>query len=128
MTTGRGGIAAFLADKNYAQQCFVFSEPILAKKQGAETQTFLIADSGYNPYTGVIITSGKIAKEKPELVKAMHASMQQGWQAYLDDPKPANAVMSQLNKQMDPETFAAGAEAQKPLIADDTKPQKNCAS
>src|SRR5512133_665565 len=25
-----GGIAAFLADKNYAQQCFIFSEPIAA--------------------------------------------------------------------------------------------------
>jgi NitT/TauT family transport system substrate-binding protein len=114
-----GGIANFLADKNFAQQCFIFAEPIMAKAKGADPQTFLIADSGYNPYTGVIITSGKLAKEKPGLVAMMIQSMEQGWRAYLDDPKPANDVMSQLNKQMDPETFAAGAEAQKPLIEGD---------
>lgn len=114
-----GGIAGFLADKNYAQQCFVFAEPIMAKARGADPQTFLIADSGYNPYTGVIITSGKLARDKPQLVKAMHAALQEGWRAYLDDPKPANEVMQKLNRQMDPATFAAGAEAQKPLVEDE---------
>jgi NitT/TauT family transport system substrate-binding protein len=111
-----GGIANFLADKDYAQQCFVFAEPITARAKGADPQTFLIADSGYNPYTGVIITSGKLAKENPQLVSAMQKSMVEGWQAYLDNSKPANDVMAKLNKQMDSETFAAGAEAQKPLI------------
>ncbi len=115
----KGGIANFLADKNFAQQCFVFSEPILAKKQGAQPKTFLIADSGYNPYTGVVITSGQIARDNPKLVQAMVESLKQGWRTYLDDPKPANAVMGQLNKQMDAETFAAAAEAQKSLVEDD---------
>ena len=32
------------------------------------------------------------------------------------DPKPANQVMAKLNKSMDLETFAAAAEAQKPLV------------
>lgn len=111
-----GGVANFLADKSFAQQCFVFAEPLIVKKQGAEAQTFLIADAGYNPYTGVIITSGKIARDKPALVAAMAESMRQGWRLYLDDPKPANDVMSKLNKQMDADIFAAGAEAQKLLI------------
>lgn len=115
-----GGIANFLADKNVAQQCFVFAEPMTAKAKGVEPQTFLIADSGYNPYTGVIITNGKLAKDKPALVTAMRQSMVDGWRAYLDDPKPANEVMQKLNtKTMDAAGFAAGAEAQKPLIEDD---------
>jgi NitT/TauT family transport system substrate-binding protein len=54
-----GGITNFLNDKDYAQQCFVFSEPIAAKRQGADAQVFLVADAGYNPYTGVVITSGE---------------------------------------------------------------------
>ncbi len=111
-----GGIANFLADKNFSQQCFIFSEPLAAKKQGADPQTFLIADSGYNPYTGVIVTSGKYAREHPEQVKAMVASLTAGWQQYLTDPKPANDVMGKLNKAMDAETFAAAAEAQKSLV------------
>jgi len=117
-----GGISNFLADKSFAQQCFVFSEPLSARKQGVEAQTFLIADAGYNPYTGVIITSGKYLKTHPETVKNMVASLQAGWQMYQDDPKPANAVMGALNKSMDAETFAAAAAAQKPLIeSKDTK-------
>jgi NitT/TauT family transport system substrate-binding protein len=117
-----GGIANFVADKNFAQQCFVFSEPLAAKKHGADPQVFLIADSGYNPYTGVVITSQKYLNEHRQVVESMAKSLQIGWTAYQKDPRPANELMAQLNKNMDPETFAAAAEAQKPLIeSDDTK-------
>jgi len=117
-----GGIANFLADPNFAQQCFVFSEPIAAKKAGSDPQTFLVADSGYNPYTGVIITRGEVVKNHPDQIGSMVKALQDGWRAYQDDPKPANEAMAKLNKSMDAETFAAAAEAQKPLIeSDDTK-------
>lgn len=117
-----GGVANFLADKNFSQQCFVFSEPLAARKQGGDPQTFLIADAGYNPYTGVVITSNEFLKNNPKTVKAMDAALREGWRAYLDDPRPANAVMGKINKSMDAETFAAAAEAQKPLVeSEDTK-------
>jgi NitT/TauT family transport system substrate-binding protein len=111
-----GGVAAFLAKSDYSQQCFVTSEPIVAKRQGATPETFLIADSGYNPYTTVLVTSGKTLKEKPGLVKAMAEACREGWRAYLTDPAPTNAVMGTLNKDMDVEAFAEGAKAQAPLI------------
>lgn len=111
-----GGIANFLADANFSQQCFVFSEPLAAKKSGGDPQTFLVADSGYNPYTGVIITRSEIAKAKPDQVSAMVKSLGDGWRAYQSDAKRANDAMGKLNKSMDAETFAAAAEAQKPLI------------
>ena len=111
-----GGPGNFLANKDFAQQCFITSEPIAAKKAGSDPQVFLIADSGYNPYTAVIITTGKLAKENPSLIRNMFLSLQDGWRAYLNDPKPANAVMGKLNPDMDQETFTAAAEAQKPLI------------
>lgn len=114
-----GGVANFLADKNFSQQCFVFSEPIAARHKGADPQTFLIADAGYNPYTGVIITRGQTLRDKPQLVKAVFQALQDGWRSYLDDPKPANDLMGQLNKTMDAQTFAKGAEAQKPLVETD---------
>ena len=112
-----GGIANFLADKNFAQQCFVFSEPLAAKKQGSDPKTFLIADSGYNPYTGVIVTSGKYLKEHPAQVAAMAESLREGWEQYQKDPKTANEVMGKLNKSMDAETFAAAAKAQEELVS-----------
>ena len=55
----------------------------------------------------------------------MERALREGWRAYLDDPKPANEVMGKINKSMDAETFAAAAEAQKPLIeSDETKDER----
>jgi NitT/TauT family transport system substrate-binding protein len=114
-----GGPANFLHDPNFAQQCFVTSEPIAAQKAGSDPQVFLIADTGYNPYTTVIITRGDYIKSHPDQVKAMTAALRDGWEAYLADPSKANAVMEKLNPDMDAPTFAAAAAAQKPLIQTD---------
>jgi NitT/TauT family transport system substrate-binding protein len=116
-----GGPAAFLHDPNFAQQCFITSEPIAAARAGSDPQVFLIADAGYNPYTGVVITRAKFIADHPEEVRAMAKSLRQGWQSYLDDPTRANIAMHQLNNDMDLQTFAAAAEVQKPLIQPDEK-------
>ena len=114
-----GGIAEFLAGKDYAQQCFITSEPLTAKAQGSDPQTFLVADSGYNPYTAVIITRGSYLKDHPGTVKSVRSALLEGWQSYLADPKPANDAMAKLNKGMDAATFAQTAEAQRALIIPD---------
>jgi NitT/TauT family transport system substrate-binding protein len=111
-----GGIGTFLNKPDFSQQCFITSEPLAAKKKGSDPQVFLISDAGYNPYTAVVITSGKIAKEHAERVQNMVAALTEGWRSYLNDPKAANDAMAQLNPDMDAETFAQAAEAQKPLI------------
>ncbi|MCC2678809.1 MAG: transporter substrate-binding protein [Pseudobdellovibrio sp.] len=95
-----GGITNFLADKNYAQQCFISSEPLLAAKSGIKTKTFLVADSGFNPYTVVLATNGKTIKEKPELVKAMVDSVREGWKSYIKDPKATHELIAKLNPSM----------------------------
>lgn len=117
LVTYSGGIAEFLASADYAQQCFVTSEPLVAKRQGADAQVFLVADSGYNPYTAVVIARGSYVKDHPQTVRAVREALAEGWQAYLADPAPANQMMGKLNPGMDAATFAAAAEAQKPLIA-----------
>ncbi|HEY8750570.1 MAG TPA: ABC transporter substrate-binding protein [Tepidisphaeraceae bacterium] len=117
-----GGVAGFLAKTDMSQQCFVTSEPLLAKRQGGDPQTFLVADAGYNPYTTVLITSGKTWRETPDKVKLIVEACRQGWREYLDDPTVANAAMAKLNTEMDADTFKQAAAAQKPLIeTDDTK-------
>ncbi|HEX4125579.1 MAG TPA: ABC transporter substrate-binding protein [Tepidisphaeraceae bacterium] len=119
-----GGVALFLEKPDVSQQCFVTSEPLSAEAQDpkSDPQTFLISDSGYNPYTTVVITSGKTLREKPELVKSMVAACREGWQAYLANPSSANAAMGNLNPDMDAATFAKAAQVQKPLIeTDETK-------
>ncbi|MCX5740840.1 MAG: ABC transporter substrate-binding protein, partial [Proteobacteria bacterium] len=111
-------IAPFLNDKDMAQQVFVTAEPIAARRQGADPQVFLIAESGFNPYAAVVITTGARARGESRRVADFVAALREGWRGYLDDPSQANAVMGALNKEMDGETFRLGAEAQKPLIED----------
>jgi NitT/TauT family transport system substrate-binding protein len=117
-----GGIQDFLGDPNFSQQCYSNSEPLLAKSKGQDVKTFMVADSGFNPYTTVLITREEVIKKNPELVKHMVAAVKAGWAAYQSNPDPANQFMADLNKAMDPATFKAAAEAQRPLIENkDTK-------
>lgn len=111
-----GDISAFLSDKNFAQQCFIMSEPLTARHAGADVQVFPVSDAGYNPYTTVLATAGDSLRKDPARATAMVAAVREGWRAYLDDPKPTNERMHQLNPSMSPEVFAEVAEAQKPLI------------
>jgi len=117
-----GDLSLFRTEKNYAMQCFVTSEPLAARRIGIEPQTFLIAESGYNPYTTVLATSERYLKANPALVKSMIEAVREGWQIYLSDPAKANEYMSRLNPTMDAQTFKESAEAQKPLLENtDTK-------
>jgi len=111
-----GDISAFLHDENFAQQCFVMSEPLQARHAGVDVKVFPVAEIGYNPYTTVLATGGGLLKSDPEHAKAMVAAVREGWRAYLDDPKPTNIRMHDLNPSMDAAAFAEVAEAQKPYI------------
>jgi NitT/TauT family transport system substrate-binding protein len=112
-------IAPFLLDPLLAQQVFITAEPIQARRQGTDPQVFLIADSGFDPYAAVYITSGKRLRDEPARVAAFAAALRDGWRGYLDDPAPANAAMGELNREMDAETFRLAAAAQKPLVETD---------
>jgi NitT/TauT family transport system substrate-binding protein len=111
-------VAPFLSDPMFAQQVFVTAEPIAAKRQGADPQVFLIAESGFDPYAAVVITTGKRIREDGLTVAHFVAALRDGWRGYLDDPGAANALMGTLNQEMDAETFRLAADAQKPLIED----------
>ena len=114
-----GGIGNFQKDPNLSQQCFVTSEPLLAEKAGMKVKTFLVSETGYNPYTTVVAVKASRLKEHPEEVKKMVAALREAWGEYLKNPEPTNKYMATLNKAMDMQTFQKSAEAQFALI--DTK-------
>jgi NitT/TauT family transport system substrate-binding protein len=111
-----GGVARFLTDPTLGQQCYVTSEPLSAKKQGADPQVFLIAQSGYNPYATVVITRRELLQNRPDLVRGFVEASREGWKSYLADPAATNALLGKLNPAMDAAALAASAEAQAPLI------------
>jgi NitT/TauT family transport system substrate-binding protein len=111
-----GGIGNFQNDPKVAQQCFVTSEPLTAAAAGIDVKTFLVADSGYNPYTSVLVTSRERWQKSPAEVKSMVEAVRSGWNSYLQDPASTNTAMLELNKAMSAQTFAQSAQAQQALI------------
>jgi NitT/TauT family transport system substrate-binding protein len=111
-----GDLSLYRTDPAYSMQCFVTAEPLAAKKTGIEPKAFLIAESGYNPYTTVLATRESFFGANRDTAKSMVAAVREGWQAYLADPTATNTLMHDLNPTMDPETFAESAEAQRNLI------------
>lgn len=94
------GLAQFMADKNFIQQCFVSNEPFFVRQAGGKPKALLIADSGYDPYR-VIFTSQKFAREHPEAVRAFVAASIKGYQDYLHgDPSPGNQLITARNPNM----------------------------
>lgn len=116
---GSGAMAQFLAPeaRDVAMQCFIFAEPLAARRNGVEPKVFLIADTGFNPYTAVIITRGDFLRQHREVCRRLVVALREGWKRYLANPRPANEVMAKLNTSMDLETFQEAATAQRPLIS-----------
>lgn len=111
-----GGVAHFLVDPNFGQQCYVTSEPIAARQKGAEPRVFLIADAGFNPYTTVVIARRELLQREPALVAHFVEATREGWREYLDRPTTYSGLLHQLNPSIEPATLALAAEAQRPLI------------
>ncbi|MET0789970.1 MAG: ABC transporter substrate-binding protein [Polyangiaceae bacterium] len=123
-----GGVAHFLADPDFGQQCYVTSEPIAARQKGADPTVFLIADSGFNPYGTVVITRREFLQKSPDLVKSFVAATREGWRDYLDHPEVTNALLGKLNSSIDAATLTAAASAQKPLIENEASKQRGLGS
>ncbi len=111
-----GGIGNFQNDPSLSQQSFVTSEPLTARRAGLKVTSFLIAESGYNPYTTVLVTTREHLRDHPQEVERMTAAVRAGWEAYLADPAATNAAMGRINKAMDAQTFLESARAQVSLI------------
>ncbi|HTW61339.1 MAG TPA: ABC transporter substrate-binding protein, partial [Terracidiphilus sp.] len=103
-------IANFLADPNYVQQIFITSEPFFAQLAGAQVRTLLISSSGYDPYR-VQFTTRAFAAQHPEIVAKFVRASIRGWQEYLRNPAPTNALLLKLNPALNPAEEAYSAQA-----------------
>ncbi len=111
-----GGVASFLSDVNFSQQCFVGAEPLVAAKSGAKSRVFLVADEGFNPYTTVLIARRDFAVKNRNLTQRLVNLTRQGWMNYIKSPAATHAVIAKINPTMDLATSNATLAEQKPLI------------
>ena len=117
-----GGVATFLVDANYSQQCFVTSEPLIARRKGKPAQSFLIADTGFKPYGTVVIARRQYVEKNEKETRDLIDAVREGWIEYLRAPDEANNAMVKLNPAMDAVSMKEAAEVQKPFILDTGAP------
>jgi len=80
-------LRAFLHDPKAVNQCYISSEPFTAREQGARVAWGLVAASGYNPYSQLVITSEAMVKNHPDVVSAFVRGSVDGWKAYFQQPE-----------------------------------------
>jgi NitT/TauT family transport system substrate-binding protein len=94
------GLAQFMADKNFVQQCFVTNEPYYVRKNGGHPRTLLMSDSGFRPYR-VLYTTQRYVREHPREVRVFVAASLRGWDDFMNgDPSPGKALISKGNASM----------------------------
>jgi NitT/TauT family transport system substrate-binding protein len=101
-------VQQFLVDRNVAQQGYATSEPYSIEKGGVKPVVFLLADQGYPPYAQTIVTTRKTTQDKRDLVRRFLQATAEGWNSYLANPAPGNALIKKANPQMEDELMAFG--------------------
>lgn len=113
-----GQLQLFLADKKVVTQCFVTTEPLIAKKQGFDVGFIKVADSGYNPYTNVLFTSEKMIKDKPDVVQAVVTAGLRGWKNYAERAKDYLPFIKEQNPEYDIDLAAEGQKVERELYTE----------
>lgn len=116
-----GGLARFMNNPEFVQQCFVTNEPYFARQRGAKVGALLIASDAYDPYRVMFAGTDFIAKHPDIVAKFVRASIK-GWVDYMQgDPEPANALLRAKRSDLTPEFMAYSIEAMKEykLVAGD---------
>ena len=119
-----GNVSQFLANPNFAQQAYIFSEPFVAKAKGGNPRSLLVADIGFNPYASVLIVTQSTLQEQPDVVRAVVQASIQGWKHYLENPVETNKHINSLNPEMGIEILAYGAKASKSLVLNGVAKEK----
>jgi NitT/TauT family transport system substrate-binding protein len=118
----QGNVGMFLQRPDFAQQAYVFSEPFVARQQGAHPHCLMLSEIGFNPYTSVLICHEQLIAEDRELVAKMVRACVRGWRQYLDDPRETNQAIAALNPEMGLDILDYGAEVLRTLCLPDNLP------
>ena len=109
-------LAEFLNDKKMVQQGYATSEPLHAAAAGAEVETYVLADYGWNTYSTTIETRTDLVENSPDLVQRFIDASTVGWYNYLyGDNSAGNAAIMESNPDQTPEKLAGEVEQMKAL-------------
>ena len=109
-------LAAFLNDEKMVQQAYGTAEPIYAAAAGANVETYLLADQGWNTYSTTIEARVDMVENNPDLVQRFIDASTVGWYNYLyGDNAAGNAAIISANPDQTLEKLAKEAKQLKSL-------------
>ncbi len=109
-------LAEFLNDEKMVQQGYAIAEPIYAANAGAEVDTYVLADYGWNTYSTTVEARVEMVESNPDLVQRFIDASTIGWYNYLyGDSSAGNAAIMAANPDQTPEKLAAEVEQMKAL-------------
>lgn len=115
-----GSVSSLVADPNIAIQAYLFSEPLMAQQAGVEVNVLMVSDLGWNPYSSVLVTTGEMIRNEPEMVQKFVDATLAGWRGYLKDPSPGNTAILKANRHgMTSETLQYGVDKLRELAMPD---------
>ena len=109
-------LAEFLNDEKMVQQGYAIAEPLYAAKEGADVETFVLADYGWNTYSTTVETRVELVENNPDLVQRFIDATNIGWYNYLyGDNSAGNAAIIAANPDQSNEKLASEVEQMKAL-------------
>ena len=92
----------FLANKKFAMQGYVTSEPFVIEQAGGfKPKVFLLADYGFDGYATTLETRTELLRKNPDLVARFIEASIVGWYNYLyGNNKAANDLIKKQNPEM----------------------------
>ena len=94
-------LAPFIIDPNAIQEGYLTSEPFTVEQQAHfKPRIFLLSDYGYPGYANMVLTSQKWIDTNRKAVQGFVNAARRGWERYLVDPRPGNALIKRDNPDM----------------------------
>ncbi|HVQ60431.1 MAG TPA: ABC transporter substrate-binding protein [Solirubrobacterales bacterium] len=119
VTIGFNAVSSLAAGKVDAATAFWNAEGVALREQGVPIRIFKVGDFGAPDYPELILTTSRKTLERdPDLVRAVVAATQQGYEAVVEDPEAGLDALLAADKSLD----RAEQQAQLDVLLPDLEP------
>ncbi|MBJ32225.1 MAG: hypothetical protein CL466_13085 [Acidimicrobiaceae bacterium] len=115
-----GSTAAWLENSDWAVQAAGTTSPHFARLQGADPVMYTGTDLGFRTYQATVFTSDSYAEENPDVVRAFAEALQEGLEAFLEDPDPVIAHINDVFPDFEIEVGEAAVPTMRELTTSET--------
>jgi NitT/TauT family transport system substrate-binding protein len=103
--------AALKNDPTTVQQGYITNDGYFLQQADIAARSLHLADYGWNAYAATLDTRAEVVDEKPEMVEKFIRASIEGWQRYMQNPAPADALIKKDNPEQNDALLAHSRKA-----------------